>query len=257
VGRKDSYGLDGARVLVTGATGGIGSAIARAYSDAGARVALGYASDVGAADALADELGAGQDRAIATRYRIGEPATAERAVESVVNRWAGVDVLILNAMMPGARRAPGVRFEDVPGSEWAAFVSENSVQAARTIQLALPGMRAAGWGRIVLISSVVATLGKPQREWYGMVKAGFHGLVRSLMWDLQGSGVLVNTVSPGLTLTPAVEQALAPAALQREAALTPTGHLSRSADVAAAVLFLGSGANTNITGEDLAVSGGR
>jgi NAD(P)-dependent dehydrogenase (short-subunit alcohol dehydrogenase family) len=251
------YGLAEKRVLVTGATGGIGTAIARAYAGAGARVALGYASGSEAARSLADELGAGQDRAMTTKYRIGEPATSEQAVESVLTRWGGVDVLILNAMMPGGRRAPGAPFEDLPSQELAAFVSQNSVQTARTIQLALPGMRAAGWGRMVLISSVVATLGKSQRECYGMVKAGFYGLARSLMWDLQGTGILVNTVSPGLTLTTAVEQAMPAAALQREAALTPTGQLSRPADVAAAVLFLGSGANTNITGEDLAVSGGR
>jgi 3-oxoacyl-[acyl-carrier protein] reductase len=118
-------------------------------------------------------------------------------------------------------------------------------------------MRRGGWGRVVLVSSVVARLGKPGREYYGTVKSGLRGFVRSLVWDLQGAGVLVNLVSPGLTLTPDVRAALPEELRAGERAATPSGVLTTPEDVAAAVLFLGSAANGNINGEELTVAGGR
>lgn len=250
-------GLAGRTVLVTGATRGIGNASARAFAAEGARVAIGYGNDAAAAEALAGELGAADDRALAVRYRIGEPGSPERAVAEVGERWGPVDVLVANAMMPGALRPGGARFEDHDPALWASFVEENTVGTLRTVQLVLPAMRDRGWGRIVLVSSVVSRLGKPGREFYGTVKSGLHGFVRSLVWDLQGTGVLVNVVSPGLTLTADVRAALPAARRESEEAATPSGVLSSPEDVAAAVLFLGSAANGNVTGEELAVSGGR
>ncbi|GHF65926.1 SDR family NAD(P)-dependent oxidoreductase [Streptomyces thermodiastaticus] len=251
------FGLDRRGVLITGATGGIGSAVARAYAAQGARVALGYAQDTAAAEALAEELGAKNDDAMAVRCRIGEDGSAEAAVAAVEEKWGRVDVLVAGAMAPGGLRPPGIRFEELAPDHWTGFVTGNTLHTLRTVQLVLPGMRRAGWGRIVLLSSVVARLGKPGREFYGTVKSGLYGLVSSLVWDLAGSGVLVNLVSPGLTLTPKNAAMVPPARRAEEEAATPTGRLSTPEDVAAAVLFLGSGANGNITGQDLAVAGGR
>lgn len=250
------FGLDGRTVLVTGATGAIGSAVAEAFSAHGARVAIGYAQDKDGAQALADRLGGPAGGALAVRCRIGEPDAEESAFRTVQEAWGGVDVLVDAAMAAGGLRPPGARFEDLPPREWEPFVSGNLAHTLRMVQLVLPGMRSAGWGRLVLVSSVVARIGKPGREFYGTVKSGLDGLLSSLVWDLQGSGVLANTVSPGLTLTPAV--AAMPAERRRaEEAITPTGRLTTPQDVAAAALFLGSAANGNITGQDLAVTGGR
>lgn len=250
------FGLDGRTVLITGATGGIGSAVARAYAAQGARLALGYAHRADEAERLAAELG-GDGTAFAVRLRIDEPGSAEAAVAAVEARWGGVDVLVASAMMPGGLRPPAARFEDLAPEEWGRFVGDNTAHTLRTVQLVLPAMRRSGWGRIVLLSSVVARIGKPGREFYGAVKGSLNGLVRSLVWDLRDGGVLVNTVSPGLTLTPAVASALPPARRTSEEEATPTGRLSTPQDVAAAVLFLGSAANGNISGEDLTVAGGR
>jgi 3-oxoacyl-[acyl-carrier protein] reductase len=168
-----------------------------------------------------------------------------------------VDVLVANAMRWGRRRGPGERFEDVAPADWMPVIAENLAPTVRTTQLAVAGMRAAGWGRIALISSHVATDGHHGQEFYGAAKAGLHGFARSLAWDVGPDGVLVNVVCPGLTLTRRVSTGLPEAVRQRETARTASGQLSRAEDIAAAVVFLCSAANRNITGEVLTVAGGR
>ncbi|WP_030668664.1 SDR family NAD(P)-dependent oxidoreductase [Streptomyces rimosus] len=250
-------GLSGRTILVTGATGGIGQEIARAFSREGARVAVAYHGDREGAEKLAAELGSADDRAFALRYALDEPESARHAVAAVEERWGALDVLVVNAVRRGARRAPGTRFEEVPEEDWRPVLDSNLAPAVRTAQLAVAGMRRRGWGRIVLMSSHNALDGNPGQEFYGAAKAGLHGLARSLMWDLGGSGVLVNVVCPGLTATRQVLDVLPEPVRAREVAATPTARLTTPDEVARAVLFLGSAANGNITGEALTVAGGR
>ncbi|MFI9782661.1 SDR family NAD(P)-dependent oxidoreductase [Kitasatospora sp. NPDC051984] len=243
-------------VLVTGATGGIGRAVARAYAAEGARVAVAYRSDRAAAEQFADELG-GPERAFALPYDLEDPKSPQLAVAEVERRWGRLDVLVANAVRWGERRIPGTRFEDVPEPDWLPVIDGNLAPTVRTVQAAVGGMRARGWGRIVLISSHNALGGNRGQEFYGAAKAGLHGLTRSLMWDLTGTDVLVNVVCPGLTTTERVAAGLPAPVRERETAATPSGRLSSPEEVARAVLYLGSAANGNVTGEALAVAGGR
>lgn len=244
-------------VLVTGGSKGIGLAVARAFAAEGARVALTWRSDEEAAARAAAELGAADGRATHVRYALDDPGSPQAVVDEVSARWGGVDVLVANALVRPRRRAPGERFEDLSPDEWAPLLEGNIAGTVRTVQAALPGMRERGWGRVVFVSSHVAVDGKPRQEIYGAAKMALHGLTRSLAWDAGPHGVLVNVVSPGLTLTDGVRTVLPSEVREGEQRLTPTGRLSLPEEIAAAVLFLGSAANGNISGQVLTVAGGR
>ncbi|MER7768358.1 SDR family NAD(P)-dependent oxidoreductase [Kitasatospora sp. NPDC096140] len=245
-------------VLVTGATGGIGREIARAFAAEDARVLIGYHSKEREAAELADELGAAKGRARAVRYALTEPERTLAELAAAGDGWADIDVLVTSAVrMMGSRRAPGVHFEDVAVEDWEPVVQQNLAPTLRLAQLVVPGMRRRGWGRIALLSSHVAVDGHRGQEFYGAAKSGLHGFARSLAWDTGADGILVNVVCPGLTLTERALTGLPAAVREQETARTASGRLSAPADVANAVLFVCSGANGNITGEVLTVAGGR
>lgn len=250
-------GLTDRVVLVTGATGEIGTAIAEAFAAEGAQVAVGYHADQATALELAERLGATDGRAVAVHYELAEPESMADTFATVSDRLGPVDVFVANAMRWGRRRGPDERFEDIAPADWMPVIAENLAPTIRSVQLAVAGMRRKGWGRIALISSHVATDGHRGQEFYGATKSGLHGFARSLAWDAGPDGVLVNVVCPGLTLTRRVSVGL-PIEVQRdETRRTPTGRLSRATDIADAVIFLCSSTNRNITGEVLSVAGGR
>ncbi|WP_248958988.1 SDR family oxidoreductase [Sphaerisporangium perillae] len=249
--------LRGRSVLVTGATGGIGQAIARVYAAEGARVALTYHTGRERAEKLAGSLAEGGAAEVMTvRYALEDPSSVTSAV-AALERWNGPDVLIANAVRWGARRAPGQRLWEVPPEQWEPVIGHNLAPTLRTVQLAVQGMAARRFGRIVLVSSHVALNGHPGQEFYGAAKAALHGFCRSLAWEAGAEGVLANVVCPGLTLTERARTGLPEHIRQAETARTPTGRLSSPEDVASAVAFLGSPANGNITGQLLTVAGGR
>ncbi|WP_431899461.1 SDR family NAD(P)-dependent oxidoreductase [Nonomuraea sp. bgisy101] len=242
--------LNGRVVMVTGASSGIGAATARAYGREGARVAITYRSGRDKAEKVAADVEAAGGQAHVVPLDLDDPPSIDRAVADVIEHWGGIDVLVANAVQWGGDGPPdpSTRFEDVPVAAWESMTRANLVGTAASVRAVLPGMRAKEWGRIVLISSGVAEEGLPGPGPYGTAKAGLYGLARGLAWNAGRDGILVNVVAPGLTLTesrPGIPQAV----LDTLAAATPSRRLSDPDDVARLIVFLGSGANGNLTGE--------
>lgn len=247
-------GLSGKRVLVTGATRGIGRVTARIFAAEGARVAITYRSAADLAAEVVEELG-GAARSMAVPYELRDPTSVTAAVDEVERRWGGIDVLVANAhwfTWVDPDKAP--LFEDVPPAEWADLLRANVDGQLLTVQRALGGMRRRGWGRVVLLSSVTAYHGLPGSEIYSAARAAVQGFARGLMWSR--GGVLVNVVAPGGTRTESLER-VDPALLTRAENDTPSGRLSTPEDVGHLIAFLCSDVNGNINGEIIHVAGGR
>lgn len=242
-------GLRDRVVLVTGGSSGIGAATARAYGREGARVAVTYRKDEESAVKVATQISEAGGESMVVPMDLEDLDSVRAAVEAVTTQWAAVDVLVANAVRwGGGAPDPTAKFEDVPPEEWKAMLDANLLGAVIAARAVLPGMRSRQWGRIVLISSGVAEEGIPGPGPYGTAKSGLHGLARALAWNAGGDGVLVNVVAPGFTRTdrrPAPPAAL----LERLAAGAPSRRLSVPDDIARLVVFLGSAANGNITGE--------
>jgi 3-oxoacyl-[acyl-carrier protein] reductase len=247
-------GLDGRTVIVTGASGGLGREIARGYAAEGANVVLTYHRAQADAERFAKEIG---ERALAVRHALDEAETA-RAVTGAALEWTGrIDVLVNNAVIWGGDEiAAGRRFEDVPDAAWTATLHANIDGALRLSRAVAPVMRERGWGRLVHISSSIATDGLAGAEYYAAAKAALHGFSRSAAFNLGRDGdILSNVVMPGLTRTDTNAEITA-AAGDHYSVLAPIGRLLAAAEVAGPVVYLGSAANTGITGQVITVTGG-
>jgi len=158
--------------------------------------------------------------------------------------------VLVNCAGGRERNAPwGSRFEDLPATEWRAILDTDLAGPYRLLQAIIPVMRGRGWGRIVLVSSGVGEEGWQGAVGYAAAKAGLTGLARSLAWEVGPEGILVNVVAPGLTMTQRARQAVPPEIAERFAGRVPSRRLSGPDDVAALIVFLGSAANANISGE--------
>ena len=252
-------GLKDKRVMVTGGTRGIGRVTAQLFAEEGARVAITYNTSAEEAEKVVTELG-GTDRALAVQYDLRNPESVEAAVRTVAECFGGIDVLIANALWFtwGAPDEKGL-FEDLPADKWTARFRANTEGHMLTVQHVVKGMRARGWGRIVLLSSITAHYGMVGSEIYSGSKAALQGFARGLMWGR--NGVLVNVVAPGATRTEHMATILQDPAtnelVRKEIEQTPSGRLSEPEDVARLIVFLGSEANGNINGELIHTAGGR
>lgn len=247
-------GVEGRTVIVTGATGGLGRHIVRGFADEGADVVIGYRGAEADAERMAKEVG---ERALPAQHDLGDPDGAQRLVDTVRD-WSGrVDVLVNNAVYWGADALePDLPFEEVPDDHWTGVVRLNVEGALRLSRAVAPLMRQRGWGRMVHISSGLATDGAAGAEYYASAKAALHGFSRSAAFSLARHGdILSNVVMPGLTRTDTNAE-IVKAAGEHYSSLAALGRLLDAEEVARSVVYLGSAANTGITGEVVSVSGG-
>lgn len=250
-------GLSGRVAVVTGSSQGIGRATALLLGSEGARVTVTYHRKRDSAQAVVDEIGKGGGDAIAVQFDLASPGSISRAVGSAIERWGQVDVLVNNAVYWGDRAPWDVPlFEELAPEEWRTYFRVNFEGAYSAVQAVLPSMRSRGFGRIVSISSGVAADGFPGAAPYGAAKAALHGLTKTLSKELAPAGILVNVVMPSATRTERMVAQVPAQVLEMSAQSSPLRRLPGPDEVAAAVVYLCSGANTAITGEIVRIGGG-
>ncbi len=171
-------------------------------------------------------------------------------------RWGTLNVLVNNAVQMEHPGPTGQLFEDVPLQNWETMLRSSLEGITLTIQCALPMMRKSGWGRIVNISSD-AVDGWPSLGPYATAKAGLQGLTRTLSVELGPAGILSNVVMPGFVLTERNERVVPPEYKEQVRQHLHTRQLPTPEDIAAAIVFLGSQVNRQITGEVLRITDGR
>lgn len=246
-GRCDvMFDLSGKSALVTGASGGLGGAIARALHGQGAAVALS-GTRRGALDALAGELG---DRAHVLPCDLSDAEAVTALVGQARDAMGALDILVNNAGL--TRDGLALRMKD---DDWAAVIEVNLSAAFRLSRGALRGMMKQRWGRIVNITSVVGVTGNPGQANYAASKAGLIGMTKAIAAEVAGRGITVNCLAPGMIDT-AMTQALSDD--QREAlrARIPAGRLGEAADIAAGAVYLASAEAAYVTGQTLHINGG-
>jgi 3-oxoacyl-[acyl-carrier protein] reductase len=240
------FDLTGRKALVTGATGGIGGAIARSLHAQGATVAISGTRRA-ALDELAAELG---ERVHVIEANLADKDSVEALVPAAETALGGLDVLVNNAGV--TRDNLFLRMKD---EEWETVLSVNLTAAFRLSRAAVKGMMRRRFGRIVNIGSVVGSTGNPGQGNYAASKAGLIGLSKALAAEVASRNITVNVVAPGFIQSPMTD---ALNDKQREGILgtVPMGRLGQGSEIAAAVVYLASDEASYVTGHTLHINGG-
>ncbi|WP_114953398.1 3-hydroxybutyrate dehydrogenase [Sphingosinicella terrae] len=254
--------LEGKTALVTGSTSGIGLAVARGLAAEGAKVMLNGFGDAGAIEATRADI---ESLGVAVGFD-GADLTQPEAIERLVRRTADtlgpIDILVNNAGMQHV--APVDQF---PVEKWNQILALNLTAAFHTIRLALPDMKARGWGRIINTASAHSLVASPNKSAYVAAKHGIAGLTKTVALEVAQAGITVNCISPGYVWTPLVENQIPDTmrarGLTREAVMNdvllaaqPTKQFVTVDQVAALALFLCRDEAAAITGANLSMDGG-
>lgn len=240
------FALSDKKVLVTGASGGIGGAIARAMHAQGATVALAGRNRE-ALDALAGELG---DRCHVIVGDLGDAGSADAMLSAASDAMGGIDVLVNNAGLTRDNLAMRIKDED-----WQAVIDVNLTATFRLSRAVLRGMMKARWGRIINITSIVGVTGNPGQANYAASKAGIIGMSKAIAGEVATRGITVNCIAPGFIAT-AMTESLGDDQTRKLTDAIPAGRLGTPEDVAACAVFLASEEAAYVTGQTLHVNGG-
>lgn len=240
------FDLTGLNALVTGATGGIGGAVASLLHRQGAQVALSGTRRP-ALDDLAAQL---KERVHVTPCDLGDPAQVEALLGQAEQAMGSVDILVNNAGL--TRDGLAMRMKD---EDWQKVLDVNLTASFRLIRAALRGMMKRRFGRVIGITSVVGVTGNPGQANYAASKAGIIGMSKALAQEVASRNITVNCVAPGFIATPMTE-VLTPEQKDKLLAGIPVGRMGTPEEIAAAVLYLASREAGYVTGATLHVNGG-
>ncbi len=258
--------LKGKRALVTGSTSGIGEAIARTLAAEGAAVVIHGRSEQSAHRVCSEIRAAGGLVAVALGDLSDDAQAASVAKQAQTAFGGGIDILVNNA-----GQFPERAWLDVSADQWADLFNQNVFSMVRVIRELVPGMKTRGWGRVVFMASGAGTMPLLNLPDYSVTKAANLNMAVGLAKALANTGITVNAVSPGLILTPGVEEMLRGMAKQLQVpydeaemekravagfAANPMGRLGRPQDIADAVAFLASPRASYINGANLRIDGG-
>jgi 3-oxoacyl-[acyl-carrier protein] reductase len=240
------FDLTGKRALVTGASGGIGSAIAKALAEAGATLALS-GTRVGALEDVAKDIG-GNTHVLPCN--LSDLDAVDKLVPAAEAAMGGIDILVNNAGMTRDNL-----FMRMKNEEWDEVLAVNLTAAFHLTRAVLRGMMKQRFGRIIGISSVVGVVGNPGQGNYAASKAGLIGMSKALAYEVASRNITVNTIAPGFIASAMTDELNDK---QRESILgtIPSGRLGTAEEVAGCAVFLASDAAAYITGHTLNVNGG-
>ncbi len=244
------FGLTGKVALVTGGTGGIGTAICEVLAEEGCKVATNYRSEEKLAS-LTDRM---KDKGLGIagfRCDITNDGECETLAQQVEEALGAVDILVNNA---GITR--DTTFRKMTGDKWRAVIDTNLNSAYNVTRPLIEGMMARGYGRIINISSINGQKGQIGQTNYSAAKAGLHGFTMALAQEVARKGVTVNTVSPGYVATDMV-MAVPENIRNAIIAQIPVGRLGEPAEIARLIAYLASDSAAFVTGADISINGGQ
>jgi 3-hydroxybutyrate dehydrogenase len=255
--------LNGRRALITGSTGGLGLAMARALAEAGCDIMLnGLEPEAEIAGKLADLRSTATGKIAYCQADLSQERGVAALMDCAMQTLGGVEILVNNAVV---RHFAPIETFDV--ARWDAALAVNLSAAFHTVRLSLPGMRAAGWGRIINMSSIYASRATRNRIDYVTTKTALLGFTRAVAIETLEDGITCNAVCPGAVHTPASEQRIRDAMARDGAARDiaerdflvgkqPSGRFIEADDVAALIVYLCGPHARDITGAVLPIDGG-